>query len=97
VPFFCLLAHRLSVRDALAVLCGKLDAGASLSKRDQLLKSTPMGWACRWGRTALVHLYLSRGADASEPDAEPWATPLAWASKGGHREIIELLRSPAAI
>jgi hypothetical protein len=27
-----------------------LDAGASLNKRDPLLKSTPLGWACRWGR-----------------------------------------------
>ena len=69
-----------------------LDAGASLSKRDQLLKSTPLGWACRWGRIELVKLYLSRGASAVEGDAEPWATPLAWATKGGHRDIIELLR-----
>jgi ankyrin repeat protein len=70
-----------------------LDAGASLNRRDPLLKSTPLGWACRWGRVALVRLYLQRGADAFETDAEPWATPLAWAKKGGHREIIELLLS----
>jgi ankyrin repeat protein len=69
-----------------------LDAGASLSKRDQLLKSTPLGWACRWGRIELVKLYLQRGADAVEADAEPWATPLAWATKGGNRETLELLR-----
>ena len=69
-----------------------LDAGASLSKRDQLLQSTPLGWACRWGRIELVKLYLERGADPVEADAEPWATPLAWATKGGHRDIIELLR-----
>jgi ankyrin repeat protein len=68
-----------------------LDAGASLSKRDELLKSTPLGWACRWNRIELVKLYLDRGASPREPDAEPWATPLAWAAKGGHREIIELL------
>src|SRR5262245_59499093 len=73
-----------------------LDAGASLSKRDQLLKSTPLGWACRWGRVELVQLYLGRGADAVEVDAEPWAAPLAWATKGGHREIVELLRSRGA-
>jgi len=54
-----------------------LDAGASLTKRDPLLKSTPLGWACRWGRIELVRLYLERGADALEADAEPWATPLA--------------------
>src|SRR5262245_21909741 len=43
-----------------------LDAGASLSKRDQLLKSTPLGWACRWGRLELARLYLERGADPLE-------------------------------
>lgn len=69
-----------------------LDAGASISKRDPLLKSTPLGWACRWGRIELVKLYLERGADAPEKDAEPWATPLAWATKGGHGDIAQLLR-----
>jgi ankyrin repeat protein len=73
-----------------------LDAGASLTKRDVLLKSTPLGWACRWGRIDLVRLYLERGADPLEPDAEPWATPLAWAIKHGHPEIVELLRSHGA-
>jgi ankyrin repeat protein len=68
-----------------------LDAGASLEKRDPLLKSTPLGWACRWGRMALVELYLSRGADVAEPDAEAWARPLAWAEKGGQGEIVEVL------
>jgi ankyrin repeat protein len=69
-----------------------LDAGASLANRDQLLKSTPLGWACRWGRIELVKLYLERGADPLEANAEPWATPLAWAIKAGHRDVIELLR-----
>jgi ankyrin repeat protein len=48
-----------------------LDAGASLTVRDSLLKSTPLGWACRWGRLALVQLYLARGADPREADGEP--------------------------
>jgi ankyrin repeat protein len=69
-----------------------LDAGASLKRRDELLKSTPLGWACRWGRVGLVKLYLARGADPIEADAEPWATPLAWATKRGHGEIVQLLR-----
>jgi ankyrin repeat protein len=73
-----------------------LDAGASLTKRDPLLKSTPLGWACRWGRIELVRLYLERGADALEADAERWTTPLAWATKRGHHEIIELLPSQGA-
>jgi ankyrin repeat protein len=72
-----------------------LDAGASFSNRDQLLKSTPLGWACRWGRIELVKLYLDRGADPVEADAENWATPLAWAIKGGHEAIVEFLNSHA--
>ena len=74
-----------------------LDAGASLSKRDQLLNSTPLGWACRWGRADLVKLYLERGADPVEADAEPWATPVAWAAKNGHSGILDLLRSSGTV
>ncbi len=73
-----------------------LDAGASLAIRDVLLRSTPLGWACRWGRIELARLYLERGADPVEADAEPWATPLAWATKRGHRDIVQLLRSRGA-
>lgn len=73
-----------------------LNAGASLSKRDPLLKSTPLGWACRWGRVELVKLYLQRGAAPQEPDAESWATPLAWATKRNDTEIIELLNAESA-
>ncbi len=68
-----------------------LDAGARLDVRDDLLKSTPLGWACRWGRIAMVKLFLARGADPIEADAEPWATPSAWAEKMQRPEIVELL------
>lgn len=74
-----------------------LNKGASLCKRDQLLHSTPLGWACRWGRIELAKLYLERGADPFEADSEPWATPWAWATKGQHREICELLKLQTAI
>jgi ankyrin repeat protein len=69
-----------------------VDRGARLDLRDDLLRSTPLGWACRWGRTEMVELLLRRGAPAAEPEAEPWATPMAWAEKMNRREIIELLR-----
>ncbi|MEO7193084.1 MAG: ankyrin repeat domain-containing protein [Vicinamibacterales bacterium] len=68
-----------------------LDAGARLDVRDTLLRSTPLGWACRWGRGELVKLLLARGADATEADAEPWATPRAWATKMQRPEIGALL------
>ncbi len=71
-----------------------LDAGARLDIRDNLLRSTPLGWACRWGRIELVKLLLDRGADPVEADAEPWATPKAWAEKMGHTAVLALLRVP---
>jgi hypothetical protein len=58
-----------------------LDAGASLNVRDGLLKSTPLGWACRWGRLELVRLFMDRGGTAVEADAESWATPKAMGGK----------------
>ena len=74
-----------------------LDAGASLTLRDTgTLRSTPLGWACRWGRIELVRLYLQRGAPAEEPDAEEWATPLARAKSNGHAEIADLVKKHAA-
>jgi ankyrin repeat protein len=74
-----------------------LDHGARLDVRDELLQSTPLGWAGRWGRRELVELLIARGAPADEPDAEAWATPLAWAEKMGHAEVASLLRGHGAV
>jgi ankyrin repeat protein len=73
-----------------------LDAGARTDARDEFLKSTPLGWACRWGRVELVTLLLARGADPIEPEAEPWATPLAWAERRQHSGIAAILRQHGA-
>ncbi len=73
-----------------------LDAGAALTRRDPLLRSTPLGWACRWGRRELAELLIARGAAVDEPEAGPWATPLAWASRRGHGELAALLRGHGA-
>jgi hypothetical protein len=69
-----------------------IDHGARVDLRDEMLKSTPLGWACRWGRKELVELLIARGAPVKEPDAEPWATPLAWAEKMGHGAVLAVLR-----
>jgi ankyrin repeat protein len=68
-----------------------LDAGARMDVRDDLLKSTPLGWACRWGRIQVVKLLLERGADPVEADAEAWARPKAWAEKMGHHAVMAAL------
>jgi hypothetical protein len=73
-----------------------LDAGANTAFRDQILNSTPLGWACRWGRFPVAKILLDRGTDPCEPDAEPWARPIAWAQKMGHAALVELLRSRGA-
>lgn len=70
-----------------------LDAGARLDLRDNLLESTPLGWACRWGRIELVQFLLARGADPIEADAESWATPAAWAKKKKHDAVLAMLRA----
>ena len=73
-----------------------LDAGARMDFRDNLLKSTPLGWACRWVRIESVKLLLERGADPVEADAEPWASPRSWAEKVKRPDILQLLNSRAS-
>jgi ankyrin repeat protein len=73
-----------------------LDAGASISVRDDEYHSTPLGWAARAGVLKMVELLLERGAVTHLPDDEPWATPLAWAQRQGHAEIVERLRNNGA-
>ena len=68
-----------------------LDYGADLDVMDELLQSTPLGWAARWGKYDLARLYLERGADPTLAGAE-WATPLAWAEKKGYEDIADLIR-----
>ncbi len=79
-------------RERVAFATAALDAGGRLDLRDEILKSTPLGWACRWGREELVRLFLARGADPVEGEAEPWARPLSWAEKKGHDSIVTLLK-----
>jgi ankyrin repeat protein len=68
-----------------------LEAGARVHRRDDILSSTPLGWACRWGRAQLVKLLIEYGADPNENDSEEWARPRSWAQKMGHLEIVRLL------
>jgi ankyrin repeat protein len=82
----------VSPEEAVAFATMLLDAGARVDERDDLLQSTPLGWACRWGRVELVKLLIERGADPVEANAEPWATPRAWAQKMRRDDVLTVLR-----
>jgi ankyrin repeat protein len=86
----------LTADDRMAYATLVLNRGASLDIRDDLLESTPLGWACRWGRLEMVKLLLERGADPNESDAESWARPPAWAMKTGRRDVAALLEKTSS-
>jgi ankyrin repeat protein len=73
-----------------------LDHGAELHARDEDICSTPLGWAAKFGKLAMVEFLLQRGAKPNLPDDSPWATPLAWARRRGHAEIAEVLKRHGA-
>jgi ankyrin repeat protein len=87
------MGDHVTAEERTAFAAALLDAGARMDLRDDLLKSTPLGWACRWGREELVRLFLDRGADPVEADAEPWATPLVWAEKKGYKAVLAVLQA----
>lgn len=93
-PLHFVAAHHsgLSGSDRAQFAAMLVDHGANLSLRDDMLKSTPLGWACRWGRKELAELFITRGAPIEETDAEPWATPITWARKMNHMAILQLLQ-----
>jgi ankyrin repeat protein len=82
----------VSPQEAVAFATMLLGAGARVDERDDLLRSTPLGWACRWGRVELVKLLIERGADPVEANAEPWATPRAWAQRMRRDDVLAVLR-----
>jgi ankyrin repeat protein len=73
-----------------------LDHGADINAIDDEYRSTPLGYASRWGKREMVSFLLERGADVNKAGA-PWATPLAWARKKGHAEIEADLRHAGAV
>ena len=83
--------HEFAKRDDVENAAFFLDHGADPNARDEDICSTPLAWAAKFGKTAMVELLLNRGAQPSLPDDPPWAMPLAWATRRGHRDVVELL------
>jgi len=86
------LLHHASTRPDTECAEVLLDAGASLTARDEEYRSTPLGWAARTNAVKMVEFLLARGAPTRLPEDEPWSTPLAWAMRRGHTEIVEMLQ-----
>jgi len=57
---------------------------------DDLLQSTPLGWAIRWERYELAKLYLENGADPQLAGAD-WALPSSWAKKKKNKKLMSLI------
>jgi len=90
------LLHRASTRAGTECAAILLDAGATITARDDEYRSTPLGWAARTNTATMVEFLLARGAPTNLPGDEPWATPLAWATRRGHTRIVEMLRAAGA-
>lgn len=88
--------HRFAQRNDVPGATIFLDHGADINARDEQLRSTPLGWAAKYGRVEMVKLLLERGAKTNLPDDPDWATPLAWAVRRGQVEVEEILRESGA-
>jgi ankyrin repeat protein len=69
------MRDHVTEEEAVAFATYLLDTGSRVDVRDDILNSTPLGWACRWGRAGVAKVMLERGAAPVEADAEPWAQP----------------------
>jgi uncharacterized protein len=83
-------------RDPVSCAAVLLDAGASLTARDDEYRSTPLAWAARLNHREMASFLLACSAPVILPDGPPWATPLAWAERRGHTEIAAMLRQHGA-
>jgi ankyrin repeat protein len=84
--------HRFAARGDVEKAALFIDRGADLHARDEDIRSTPLGWAAKFGRLAMLELLLRHGAMPRLPDDPPWAVPLEWAVRRGHREVADRLR-----
>ena len=88
------LLHDMAHTGDLAKARLLIEHGADVNRIDDEYRSTPLGYAARWGHVEIVKLVLDCGADPTKSDA-PWSTPLAWARKKNHDDVERLLQSSA--
>lgn len=72
-----------------------IEHGADVNYVDDEYRSTPLGYAARWGHVAMVKLLLESGADPNKSGAS-WSTPLAWARKQRRADVEKVLHDAGA-
>ena len=72
-----------------------IEQGADIDYVDDEYRSTPLGYAARWGHVPIVNFLLDSGADPNKSGA-PWSTPIAWARKKNHTDIERFLLEAGA-
>lgn len=85
------MAHEGSIEKAALLL----DNGANINAIDEDYRSTPLGFAARWGRTAMAAFLIERGADIHKAGATS-ATPLEWSRRNKHADVEKLLLAKGA-
>ena len=80
------MAHTGDVRKARLLI----EHGADVNYVDDEYRSTPLGYAARWGHVEMVKLLLASGADPQKSGAS-WSTPLAWARKKNHTQVEKIV------
>ncbi len=80
------LLHDMAHTGDLAKARLLIEHGADINRVDDEYRSTPLGYAARWGHVDIVKLLLDCGADPDKSGA-PWSTPLAWARKKNQTEV----------
>jgi ankyrin repeat protein len=83
--------HRFAERGDIENAAIFIDHGADLNPLDDEFRSTPLGYAAKYGQTQMAQFLLERGADPSLPHDPAWAKPIAWAQGREHREIVRIL------
>ena len=86
--------HHMAVKNQVDGAKLMIEYGADPSLIDEEYRTTPLGWAAKYGSTKYAKYLLEQFPNRSlhEPSNMPdWARPLAWAKRRSHQEIVDLL------